>query len=203
MERANRSFKRVLIRYVQARPNASWSDIITAVTRILNQRYHRTIKMAPNDVVDHQQEVYERNEKLDHRMSFQEYLQEQKRIQEGGTVRERGQTFKLGDHVLVPLPRTLLDKESDRSFGFHLYKIVRIQDEESPYLYQLEDGLGRKVKRCYYAAEMRKLKDYPTHFPVSAVHETKMVRGKKFVKVSYLDYDDERFDEWIPASDLK
>ncbi len=88
MERANRSFKRVLIRYVQARPNVSWSDIITAVTRILNQRYHRTIKMAPNDVVDHQQEVYERNEKLDHRMSFQEYLQEQKRIQEGGTVRE-------------------------------------------------------------------------------------------------------------------
>ncbi len=62
MERANRSFKRVLIRLVQARPNASWSDTIRTVTSLLNNRYHRTIGMKPNEVAGRWKEVYEQQE---------------------------------------------------------------------------------------------------------------------------------------------
>ncbi len=202
MERANRSFKRVLIRLVQARPNASWSDTIHTVTALLNNRYHRTIGMKPNEVAGRWKEVYEKNKKLDPRMPFDQYLQEQERIARGGAVRERGETFRLGDTVLVPLPKSVLEKESDRTFGFHLYTIRHIWDEQSPFLYEVEDSLGQKVKRRYYAAEMRKVKP-PTHYPVKSVLKTKMVGRQKFVKVSFLDYNDQRFDEWVPAKDLK
>ncbi len=190
-----------MTRFIQTQPDASWDETVQKATHILNHRFNRSIGMAPADVVDHWEELNQKNRELSHREPFDEFLEEQERLRQGGGVRDRGRVYKLGDTVVLPLPPYLLQKESDRYFSFHLYTIKNIKTEERPYLYQLEDGLGQVQKRWYTASEMRAVKE-PAFFPVSAVKETKMERGKKMVRVGWMDYPSS-FDTWIPASDLR
>ena len=79
---------------------------------------------------------------------------------------------------------------------------MRIKDEETPFLYQLADGQGQKLKRFFYAAEMKKVKE-PEFWPLSAIRQTQMRGRKKYYLVSWLDYPSPAYDQWIPASDLK
>ena len=200
VERANRSFKRVLVRYIETHARSTWEQAVNAVTDSLNRRYHRSLGMAPDQVVDHQRQVHDRNRRLRPRMPFYQHLKEERRIEAGGAVKERGKTFKLGDSVVIPFPRSILDKESDRAFKYMVYTISHIGNEESPYLYTLEDGMGDRVKRLYYASELRKV-SVPSYFPISGVKETQMRGRRKYYKVAWLDYPD-KYDQWIPATDL-
>ncbi len=200
VERANRAFKRVLVRYIETHARTTWEEAVHAVTDSLNRRFHRSLGMAPDQVVDHQQQVHDRNRRLRPRMPFDQHLQEEKRIEAGGAVKERGKTFKLGDTVVIPFPRSILDKESDRAFKYMVYTIAHIWNEESPYLYKLQDGMGDAVKRLYYASELRKVA-VPSYFPISGIKETQMRGRRKYYKVAWLDYPD-KYDQWIPAADL-
>ncbi len=192
--------KRVLTRYIETHPDASWEEVVTQATSVINNRVNRSIGMSPNNVINHWQELSKENRHLSHRLPFLDQLREEERIEKGGAVQDHGHKYKLGDTVIIPFPSTLVDKESDRAFRYHIYTIKNIQVEEKPFLYQVADGLGNVARRWLYAAEMRPVEE-PDVFPVSAVREKKMVRGKPFVLVSWTDYD-RSFDSWIPKKDL-
>ncbi len=200
-ERANRSIKRIITRFIQTQPDTSWEETIEKATYVLNHRYNRSIKMAPAEVVDHWQELNQRNRALSRREPFDDFLKEQQQLHQGAGVEDNHHTYKLGDTVVLPLPPHLLQKESDRYFSFHLYTIKNIKTEERPFLYQLADGMGNVQKRWYSAREMRGVKE-PSFFPVSSVKGTEMRGGRKYVKVGWVDYND-AYDTWIPASDLR
>ena len=193
--------KRVLIRYIETHPEASWDEAVTQATAVLNNRVNRSIGMSPNSVIDHWQELSEKNRLRSHRLPFLDQLKEEERIEKGGTVRDHGHTYKLGDTVIIPFPSTLVDKESDRAFRYDIYTIKKIRAEERPYLYRVADGLGNLAKRWLYAAEMRPVRE-PEVFPVSAVRGKKTLRGKPYVLVSWTDYD-RSYDSWIPKADLR
>ena len=201
VERAIRSFKKVLIPYLETKPDLSWETAINDVSNNLGQRFQRSIGMPTDDVPRHWKELQARNLKLRPTRPFLPYLREQIEIDKGKVVREGSQSFAVGDKVVVPFKKKVLDKESDRQFTYQVMKIVAILTEEKPYLYQLEDGKGDKLKRFYYAQELRKV-DEPEYYPVSGILETKTEGRRKFVLVSWLDHGS-KFNEWIPASYFK
>ena len=202
-ERLVRSFKRVFIPYIESNPEVGWGQAVDDVAANLNRRYQSTIKMTPDEAPEHWKDLRDANLRLRQRMPFLDYLKEQKRLKKGGSVLDHGRRFKLGDKVVIPYKSGGgLTKESDRAYSYHVYVIVRIKDEETPFLYQLADGQGQKLKRFFYAAEMKKVKE-PEFWPLSAIRQTQMRGRKKYYLVSWLDYPSPAYDQWIPASDLK
>ncbi len=200
-ERYIRSFKRVLIPFLETHPNQSWDRAVRAVGAALNRRFNRSLGTSPNQVVINWKQIQEKNLKERPVQPFLPFMKEQLLIEKGRPVRERNRTFALGDAVIIPRKRRGMKKESDRQFGYEVYFIKTIRTEEKPYMYKLEDGLGTKVKRLFYAQELRKV-EAPSHYPVHKIVRTKMVHGKKFALVSWLDHDS-RFNSWIPASQVE
>ena len=196
-ERAVRSFKRVLVPYLETHPNATWQVAVAKVAASLNQRYHRTIQMSPDDVTRHWMQVRDANRQAWSLVPFPEYLAEQARLKQGGKVQEDGRHFKLEDTVIIPFKRSILAKESDRQYTYQIYKVSAIHTELKPFLYSLQDGLGHVLKRKYYAQEMKKVKE-PEVYPVEKVLGHKMVGGQKYVKVRWLDHSS-AYDQWLPA----
>ena len=200
-ERHIRSFKRVLVPFLETHPDVSWNDAIYAVRDALNRRFNRSLGMAPNQVIDRWKEVQEKNLEERPVRPFLPFLKQQLQIERGRPVRDRGKTFSLGDAVIIPRKKRGMKKESDRQFSYEVYYVDAIRTEEKPFMYKLRDGMGNKVKRLFYAQELRKV-EVPSHYPVQKILRTKTVRGKKFALVSWLDHDS-RFDSWIPSSELE
>ncbi len=201
VERAIRSFKKVLIPFLETNPNVSWEDVIEKVSSSLNQRYNRSVKQSPEQVLTGWHALEDRNLKARERKPFLSYLQEQLNIQAGKEVKEGKRLFAIGDKVVIPYKREILDKESDRQFTYVVYTIYSIWTEEKPHLYGLEDGKGVRLKRRFYQQELRKVVE-PKRYYVSSILATKTVGRRKFVLVRWLDHD-ARYDERIPAASIE
>ncbi len=199
-ERLIRSFKKVLIPFLETNPNISWNDAIQEVSHALNRRFNRSIGMAPADVVNHWEEVQRKVLKENPIKPFSKYVKEQQDIQKGKSVKEKGRSFAIGDKVIIPFKKEVLDKESDRQFTYQVYTIRSIRTEQTPIMFGLVDGQGKTLKRLFYAQELRKVVE-PDVYPVKSVLKTKKVRGRKYVLVSWLDHD-KSYDEWVLASSL-
>lgn len=200
-ERAIRSLKRVIIPFIESNPRHSWAEVLEQVANSLNKRYDRSIGMSPDDVVQRWREVQARNMARDVQLPFKEYSARQKELQRGGAVKEGGFEWRIGDAVYVPHARLALEKESDRQFRFQIYYIAHILTERRPYLFRLRDEHGKKVPRLYYAVELRKVTKRPETFPVQKILARKTVRGRRMLKVRWLDHGPS-FDEWISAKQL-
>ncbi len=201
-ERYIRSYKKVLIPFLESSGrNLSWEKVNNAVANNLNRRYNRSIKMAPNDVTNHYPELQTRYLEENPPKPFLSILKQQEDFKKGKPVQDSRQKFVLGQKVVIPFRRQILDKESDRQFRYEVFSIDRLNNESTPFLYGLKDGKGDRLKRLYYATEMRKVKE-PKSYPIRSILQTKSIGRRKFVLVSWLDHSDV-FNEWIPASALK
>ncbi len=135
-------------------------------------------------------------------MPFLTFLKEQKRIQEGGAVREDRHTYKLNDAVIVPRQREAFkSKESDLGYAYKVWTISAIFDEESPFLYKLKDGLGEEAKRLFYAKELKHVQP-PKYFPISSILKTRTVNGEKMALVQFLDHET-KFNVWLDAKKIR
>lgn len=201
VERAIRSFKKVLIPFLETNPNVSWEDVIEKVSSSLNQRYNRSVKQSPEQVLTGWHALEERNLKERESKPFLSYLHEQLNIQAGKKLKEGKCLFAIGDKVVIPYKGEILDKESDRQFTYVVYTIYSIWTEEKPHLYRLEDGKGVRLKQRFYQQELHKVVE-PKRYFVSSILATKTVGRRKFVLVRWLDHD-ARYDERIPAASIE
>ncbi len=201
-ERAVRSFKKVLIPYLETRRGASWDAAVRAVADSLNRRYNRSVGMSPNQVLIGWRRLQERNlAESEAKRPFDQYLKEHLAVQAGKReVRDGWRHFSVGDKVIIPYRRQVLDKESDRQFTYQVYEICGIWTDKKPYLFRLQDGRGVRKKRLYYGAELRHVKP-PKVYPYSEILKTRFVGRKKYMLVRFLDHG-ASFDEWLPASQL-
>ncbi len=200
VERSVRSMKRVLLPFLENHPKMDWNTAVQETAQALNRRFNRSIAMAPDDVPKHWRQLRNKNLKSLHYKPYLEHLATQKKLGEGKGIRVDRRTFHLGDTVIIPHARQVLDKESDSPYSSHIYTILHIRDLRKPYLFDLADGRGNRLKRLFYAREIKKVK-MPEKFPVSSIQKTKMVGKKKYALVRWSGYDS-TYDSWVPISDI-
>ena len=211
-ERGIRSFKKVLTPLVESGNVRSISAAVAAAENVLNQRFNRVIGCTPNDVPRQWRRIRALHIKRLARPSWKEYARRQRRILRGGSVRERGRAWKVGDLVKAPLADAggAMTKESDRQLRYQLFRIRAIVADRRPYLYALEEWLGDeenvksrqkltsdRLPRYYYAAELRPA--YPTSwYPIGRVRR----RSRGHALVNFLDHP-AKFDRWLPARHVR
>ena len=200
-ERSIRSFKKVLVPFLETDPLQSWEEAVSRVCRNLNGRFNRSLGMSPDDVTQQWRTVQAANLDKHTILPFRSYLETQANIKAGEAVRDDKRSFALGQRVYVPYKQDILDKESDRQFTRQIFTISEILSAQKPYLYRLTDGKGSKVSRPYYAQELRVAKE-PETYPIQRILKRKTIRGRPMYYVRWLDHD-RRFDEWISEGQIQ
>jgi len=167
-----------MFREFSARNTYNWVDMLDELVERYNNSYHRTIKMAPADVTEQDEERLQEIH-LANRLSVQR-----------GPVK-----FRVGDWVRISGIKGVFTKSYYPLWSTELFKITKVCNTR-PVTYKLQDYHGRPMLGGFYNEEISKT-NYPGVYLVERV--LKRRRGKVLVK--FLGFDDSE-NAWIPARDV-
>jgi hypothetical protein len=107
--------------------------------------------------------------------------------------------FKIGDIVRISKYKGIFEKGYLANWSTEQFKVTGyLQRPGDPCVYYLRDLKGEEIKGAFYAQELQLVK-YP--YPIQFVQNVLQRREGK-AKVRWLGFD-ERFDSWIPESQIQ
>jgi hypothetical protein len=187
IERFNRTLKNKLHRHFTKSGKRRYVDVLNHLLQGYNNSYHRSIKMTPNQVNEsNEREVFLN---LYGFVSKRELLRKLKKpvLKIGDKVRQK--------YYLGPLDRGYYPNWTDRVYTVH----KSVKNINKP-LYFVKNSSGEVVKQRFYPEEVQKIKENNI-FRVEKVIAEKLVGGKKFFKVKWLNYPSSE-SSWIESSEL-
>lgn len=187
-ERAIKTIKSRLTRYVTKRQTRRWIDVLDDVTKSYNQTYNRSIKKAPQDVrVDDQASIWQ------HR-----YNTVPKAKSRPKTISSRFR-FKIGDNVRISHLRRAFDREYDERWTIEYFTVSERGRKQGIPFYKLVDLEGDAIDGTFYANELSNvLIDERSAFRIEKV----LRKRKGQVLVKWMGWP-KKFNSWIPKKDVE
>lgn len=153
IERANRSIKQIMYELASATGNHAWSKLLPKISKIYNNRVHRSIGMAPSKVT--KQDEAQILKKL--------FPTHQKRMKI---------VFKIGDVVRISKLKGTFYKTYLPNWTTRLYKIDGIRNEPIPTYYIRDFHTNEPIKGQFYTQELKKT-NFPTTYLIDKVLKRK------------------------------
>ncbi len=181
VERFNRTLKSLLYRYFTHNNTYRWIEVLPEVLQSYNNRWHRSIKMAPN-------EVNNTNEKMVRRNLYSKATKQEKTLREGDLVRisKARRTFH---HGYLP------------TFTEELFRICHVL-QTKPKRYKLEDMMGEKLLGSFSKDELQKvIKGAKDLWKIEKILKTRKRHNVKEHLIRWRGFP-EKFDSWIPDKDI-
>lgn len=180
IERFNRTLKGAMYRTFSTRGTHVWVDVLPDLIKQYNNKYHRTIGMAPT-------KVSEKNEK----MVLQRIIKNTKPKSE----KINPKRFHVGDKVRISKNRGIFSKRYLPNWTNEVFTVHRVQPTV-PDTYILKDNKGEIIEGGFYGHELLK----------SVVGDVYLVekvlkRKKDKVLVRWLGFNKSE-DSWIDKKDL-
>ncbi|PIC12836.1 hypothetical protein B9Z55_028195 [Caenorhabditis nigoni] len=177
VERANRTLKTRLAKYMTHKYNHRYIDVLQTVVKAINHSVNRGIGKRPVDV-----------RHGDFVLPFPS----------SSSAKIK---FRIGDHVRIASKRGTFDKGYEQGWTTEVYVIKKVQ-RGHPVTYRIVDTNGDDIDGIFYTRELTKCTyTEQTPFRVSQILDTRKVRGRVQKLVRWDGYGPE-FDSWINASDL-
>lgn len=172
--------------------NYVWFDKLNELINFYNNRFHRTIKMKPIDVEkSHENHLL----KTVYNYSRHQHQQQHRRSQEEEPAAVRRLKFKINDFVRISKHKGVFEKGYTPNWGTEIFKIVKVNRQQYPEFYYLEDYTGESIKGGFYAYELQKVK-HPNGYLIERVLKRK--GNKSFCK--FLGFSD-KHNAWIDSTD--
>jgi hypothetical protein len=178
VERFNRTLKSKMWRYFTYSKTYRYVDVLNDLVTAYNRTYHRSIKMAPEEVGVHNE-----------RQVFVTLY--------GKTVNTatKKAKFKIGDKVRLSKTMTAFDKSYLPRWTRELFLVKSVLPTHPP-TYELTDYAGEEVKGRFYGKEIQKVEKEV--FEIEKIIKTKVANGKIQYFVKWLGYPD-KFNSWIDS----
>ena len=180
IERFNRSLRELMMKSFVKNNNTLWYNILPALIKTYNNRYHRTIKMKPIDV-DKTNEKHIKNTVYNY------------------DVTNKKPKYKINDLVRISLKRRqLFDKATANiKWSEELFKIHKI-NKSNVITYQLKDMNDEIIKGIFYEKELQLTKNTSDEYIIEKILKTK--GNQMYVK--WRGYSN-NFNSWINKYDIK
>lgn len=176
VERFNRTLKGMMWKEFSYNGTYYWINIYKKLVIDYNNNTHRTIKMAPiNVIAANEKELL--NTVYSHLKLF------------------NGSKFHVGDHVRISKYKHIFEKGFTPNWTTEIFKIKNIQNT-NPTTYILQDYQGAEIKGGFYEEELRKTR-FPNFFLVEKILKRRV--DKVFVK--WLGFSNEH-NSWINKDDV-
>lgn len=182
VERFNRTLKSKMWKYFTSKNTYKYIDVLSELVKSYNHTYHSSIKRAPVEVNDgNESEVW-----------FTLYGDHQ-------PANDSKCTFNVGDTVRVSKVKLTFEKGYESNWSEEIFVITECV-KRHPTVYRIKDLLGEEIKGSFYAQELQKvrLKD---EYPIEKVLKKRVDKNNTEYYVKFRGYP-EKFNQWIPASNL-
>lgn len=164
------------------RGNHRWIDIIKDIEESYNSAYHRSIKMAPND-------VNLANEELVRNTLYKPTPAPDKPV------------FKIGDLVRLSRKDHVFRKGYEETFTFEVFKVAKI-NKTSPVTYKVTEFNGDPIAGSFYKQELQKIDKTADVWSIEKVINKRKLRdGTHQLRVKWTGYDNS-YNSWIDAEDV-
>lgn len=177
VERVIRTLKNLLFKEFSARGSYRWIELLPTITKIYNNRKHRTIGMKPIDV--HENTI----------LKAYDYLK----------ILRKKRKFRLGDVVRISKYKSAFEKGYTPSWSTELFKIVKLNNTNPP-TYLIESSEGEPIKGCFYEAELQKT-NIPDVYLVEKILKRRIKNNVEQFFVKWLGFSNQ-FNSWIDKSEI-
>ena len=134
-ERFIRTLKTRIERYFTEHNTVKWVDILQELSDDINNSFHRTIGMAPNDV------TFENRREIFRRLY-------------GSSAPPIKCKFRLGDRVRIPIKKDIFDKGYTPNWSEEIYTIADKRSDGEVCYYQIKEDSGDILEKRFYEQEL-------------------------------------------------
>lgn len=190
-ERAIKTIKTRLTRYMTHKQTRRWIDILPHVTESYNKTYHRSIKRTPKSVTPKDSvELWKR-----------QYDSVAKPVGRSLGTSEIGTfNYKVGDLVRVSYLRRTFQREYDERWSRELFVVnERFVSDNIPQ-YRLKDYAGEVISGTFYQTQLKKAFEQETYL-VEKVLRRRVRGGQKQVLVRWKGWP-AKYDSWVSQEDV-
>ena len=186
VERFNKTFQVLLYKYLSQNNTLRYIDYLQDLVKSYNKRYHRTIKMSPNEgelSKNHPKIFMELNDRI---MALRR--------------KKRKPKYKIGDEVRIKPNRFKFRRAYDKQFLEEIFIITNIKDNMEVIMYEIKDLLDEPIIGAFYEDELSAVND-PKVYKIDKVIKRKKINGEMQYLVSWIGYGP-KFNQWIPEADF-
>ena len=187
VERFNKTLQIIMYKYMTQNETLTYIDNLQHFVESYNSRYHRSIKMSPD----------EGEKRENHPKIFMEVDEKIRKI------RSKRQTpkFAVGDFVRIKDARRKFKRSYETQFGEEVFKIYKIKKNLPIIMYKLKDLKDEKIIGSFYESELSATPE-PESFKINKIIKRRIVDGEPQVFVSWKGYGS-KFNQWIPMRDVR
>ena len=187
IERWNRTMKTWLWKYFTANGTHRYIDVLQALVKKYNSRKHSSTKFTP---------VEARNPSKYMQVFKNLYFKKAEKLSK--SYKGKVPKFKVGDKVRLAVLKDKFEKAYIINYTDKIYTIKEVKKTE-PFTYIVEDDRGNVHKGSFYEQDLQKVT--VDRFRVEKVIDWKVINGKRYGLVKWMDYDDS-YNSWEPAEEL-
>ena len=194
-ERAIKSLKNRIVRYMEFKQNFKWDNILAEITESYNKTYHRSIKMSPEETRK------TKNSTLWH-IQYDPKMKKIKKERKSPPKLKSPFTLKVGDSVKISFLRNLFDREYDEKWTTEVFTVADRSLKQGIPVYTIKDYSGDIIDGKFYAKELQKVTmDENTVYKIEKILKHKTKSGQKYVLLKWKGWPD-KFNSWILEKDV-
>ena len=185
IERYNRTLKEKMYRYFTFSNTKRYKDVLSDIVSSYNNSYHRSIKMAPIEVVQENKEQVRRNlyglleSQLEKPIFFK---------------------FDIGDYVRISKYKNIFQKGYDPNWSREVFEIHEKLPRIPP-VYKIKDLEDEEVLGVFYEQELQKVNFEKSNRIIDTIVDTRQKNKKKKFLVHWLNYQ-RSWASWLNENEL-
>jgi Integrase core domain/Chromo (CHRromatin Organisation MOdifier) domain len=183
VERFNRTLKTNMWKRFTAENTRNWINMLSKLMNNYNNKYHRTIKMTPNEASLKENEIKVFNNQ----------------IPQSIPIRLVNPKFNIGDRVRISRTKGVFEKGYLPNWSEEIYDIHEVKNT-NPFTYILKDMNGEVLSGSFYNEELQKTKQ--EIFRIEKIIRKKKIKGEEYGLVKWIGYSD-KFNTWEPMKEIE
>ena len=189
-----KNLKQRIFRYFTEHQTHQYVNILSDIVHSYNNTVHSSIKIAPVDVNENnQQEIWDRL-----------YLPTELYARLGKRATKRTQfKFKVGDYVRISYLKEKFTRYYDQSWTSEIFQISQRKMRDHLPVYRVRDYNGENIIGTFYEPELQKITYNPdTLYTIERVLYRRRIGNKTFYKVKWLNWPN-RFNSFIDSRQIR
>jgi hypothetical protein len=195
VERANLSLQRLLFQNMYERGGPRrWLDFLPEAVNIMNNRYHRIIRMSPNEAEDpvNLNQLFEAMSLKQTDAVYKEMLPNSKK---------KPSKFKLGDVVRIQKEKRIFNRGYQPTFTDEVFKVSQILDHLPITMYKLTEwDEVTEIQGNFYPEELTLVRG--DIFKIDHIVKRGRRNGVPSALVRWEGFS-RKYDSWIPLTNLQ
>jgi hypothetical protein len=195
VERANLSLQRLLYQKMYERGGARlWVDYLPQAVKIMNKRYHRIIRMSPNQA----ENPNNTNDVLDAMSLYQADAIYKEMLPNSEKKRSK---FAVGDVVRIQREKSVFNRGYQPTFTEEVFKVSKVLDHLPITMYKLTEWDEQtEIHGNFYPQELTLVRG--DIFKVDRILRRGLRNGVPSALVRWEGFSS-RYDSWVPLADIQ